>query len=236
MAARLIVSRAPGTPVPVPNRDDDLESFWHVLLWTTIRQCEHMISDDHIVNSLCTLFDHAYVGPTGQVGGEIKRNLLTSVNPTGHMKLGSPPLRKILLGAAHVLGSRYPADEETEDDVKEVQEIWDTVRMKNPDLHTTDPREEIAKGKRFNVKLYSALPLWNNRRQLEDSQWMEAILKKALDDPQADWITGSTNVKRQFPRPAKDVKRKRETDINDIGDMPQQPSLKKISNLESFPE
>jgi len=70
------------------------------------------------------------------------------------MNLGRRPLQKILLGAAHVLGSRYPADEETEDNIRKVEEIWNTIQMKNPDLHMTDPREEIVKDKRFSELNY----------------------------------------------------------------------------------
>ena len=37
MAARLIPPSE--EPPPDPNRYDDLESFWHVLLWITLKRC-----------------------------------------------------------------------------------------------------------------------------------------------------------------------------------------------------
>ena len=194
------MARAPGTPVPVPNRDDDLESLWHVLLWTALRCCEHTMPHEDILSNLCRLFDYAYLGPTGQAkGGESKVDALISSRIIGSMNLGSSPLRTILSDVAYILGSRYPADEETEDNIRKVQEIWDTVRMKNPDLHTTDPREEIVKDKRFReLELYSALPIWSNRRQLTSSQWMEAIFQAALHDPQVDGGTGGANIEHDL--------------------------------------
>ena len=62
------------------------------------------------------------------------------------MNLGSLPLHNILLGAAHVLGNRYPTDKKMEDNIRKVQEIWDTVRVKNPDFQEDHPCLRRTKG------------------------------------------------------------------------------------------
>lgn len=79
MAARLILNRTPETPPPVPNREDDLESFWHVLFWIALEHCDHQMDPLAVVQLLGPLFDSKYIDRTGQAeGGDHKRASLTS--------------------------------------------------------------------------------------------------------------------------------------------------------------
>ena len=208
MSARLITSRNPRIPVPIHNRDDDLESFWHVLLWTALRRCEHRMQMDQTVSELYRLFEHFYIETTGEAkGGADKRTFLMAVRAGVGMKLCSEPLQHILSATASVLASRYILDEKKEDNIRKVAEIWDTVRMKNPDFQEEDPRlrkafrDEVYTDEKLESELESSIPIWRNRRKLASPQWMEAIFQAALNDPQADWATGSTNVERSFSAP-----------------------------------
>ena len=226
MAARLIMLRDPGSPVPVPDREDDLESFWHVLLWTALRCCEHTMPVNAIVDNLCRLFDHMYVGTTGQAeGGEAKHDLLSS-GKLINLKLGSTVLQEVFLDASSVLASRYTWHEKLEANVTKVQDIWEAVQRENPDFQEGDSRLEDEHYDRITkinkTLLRSADPLWLDqahhlwltRRQLAKSQWMETIFQNALDDPQANWDQGNANVKRSFPRRIRGFRWKAETEIN----------------------
>ena len=208
MSARLITSRNPRIPVPIHNRDDDLESFWHVLRWTALRRCEHRMQMDQTASELYRLFDYFYTGSTGEAkGGDDKLASLMTMGKGVGMKLCSEPLQRILSATASVLASRYISDEETEDNIRRVAEIWDTVRMKNPDLQEGDLRlEEALRHEIFNnddpkafedpFDVFSALIIWSHRRSLAGPQWMEAIFQAALDDPEANWDIGGANIER----------------------------------------
>ena len=203
-AARLIMPRLPGSPVPVPDRDDDLESFWHVLLWTALRSCEHMMPVNAIVDNLYRLFDYMYIGTTGQAkGGQAKHDLLFS-GMLMNLELGSIPLERIFLDASHVLASRYPRNRKLEANVRKVQDIWDTVQKNNPEFQEEDPRlRKLHLREIMEIDmtlLFQAHSLWFNRRQLVKPQWMETIFQNALDDAQANWDEGGANVERSFPR------------------------------------
>ena len=209
MAARLIMLRLPGSPVPVPDRNDDLESFWHVLLWTALRCCEHTMPVHNIVGNLCRLFDYMYLGTTGQAeGGEAKHDLLMA-GELVNLKLGSTVLRRIFLNTSRVLAGRYHWDEELEADISMVQDIWDTVQNENPDFEEGDPRleDEHYRITTMDKTLLRAHLLWLDRRQLVKPQWMETIFQNALDNPQTNWDQGSTNVERSFPRRIRGLKR-----------------------------
>ena len=218
--------RLPGSPVPVPDRDDDLESFWHVLLWTALRCCEHTMPVNAVVDNLCRLFDYMYIGTTGQAkGGQAKHDLLSS-GKLINLKLGSTVLQEVFLDASGVLASRYTWHEKLEANVVKVQDIWEAVPRENPDFQEGDPRledEYIYKITKMNKTLIRAHLLWLDRRQLAKPQWMETIFQNALDDPQANWDQGSANVERSFPRRIRGLKRKTETEINNE----EQPPLKK---------
>ena len=85
MAARLILNRQAGMPPPIP-------TFWHILLWVALRHCDHQL-DSHstdIVDLLGSLFDHMYIGGTGQMaGGRAKRDSLGMRSCMNDMKLRS---------------------------------------------------------------------------------------------------------------------------------------------------
>ena len=234
MAARLIVDREAGTPPPIPNRDDDLESFWHVLLWVSLRHCEHRLHSSKVVDHLGSLFDHMYIGGTGQVeGGDAKRASMTSQDCIKDMKLLSSILHEILKNTAKPLATRYSSDKEL-NDILEVQRMWEKVESENPTLD--EERRMIELVLRIvqmrKTLLTDAYPSWiNSRTMWDDPEWMEKIFENALNDPTVDWNTGSANIQRTLPRPSASKATKRKSDSNI-----DERKAKKVSNLETLPE
>jgi len=223
MAARLIIEREPGTPPPIPSRDDDLESFWHVLLWVTLRHCDHELLFDRIVASLRDLFDNAYIGGTGQrYGGDSKHSLLTSQSLFVDMKLSNRLLHHIFIATATILAARYPESDEKESENPHLQEPSDLETLLTNRIASIDRT------------LGRVRYVWDDRRTLQDVQWMEKIFEQALNDPTADWDMGVANIDRALPCNASQArKRKRESEINNADYSKKQP---KLSDLESLAE
>jgi len=237
MAARLIIVHQPGTPLPIPNRDDDLESFWHVLLWVALRRCDHKLPSSNIVASLRNLFDDMYTDETGQTkGGDNKLELLNSQKLIVAMKLGNRLLHHIFVATATILAARYPESDEKEAQLNEVGKIWTMVQSENPHLQELS---ELNKAMKYHIleideTLDDVYPIWKGRRTLQDVRWVERIFDQALNDPMANWDTGADNIDRALPRNASQArKRKRESEINN-GDYSKKQQ--KLSDLEAFAE
>ena len=234
MAARLIVDRKAGTPPPIPNRDDDLESFWHVLLWVALQNCDHQMAPRKIVERLGSLFDYMYIGGTGQMeGGDAKRDSLETRSCVKAMNLRSNILHEIFKNTAKPLATRYSSGEEL-NDILEVQRMWEKVESENPILD--DERRMIELVLRIvqarKTLLTDAYPSWMNSRTMRDNpEWMEKIFENALNDPTVDWNTGSANILRTLPRPSASRATKRKSDSNI-----DERKAKKVSNLETLPE
>jgi len=237
MAARLIIERKPGTPPPIPSRDDDLESFWHVLLWVILRHCDHELSLDGVVASLRDLFDNVYIDITGKRnGGRYKLELLHSQKLIKNMALGSPVLEVILVTVATILAARYPGSNMEEAQLIKVGKIWTMVQSENPHLQEPSDLETLLTNRIASIDrtLGRVRYVWDDRRTLRDVQWMEKIFEQALNDPMADWDTGADNIDRALPRNASQArKRKRESEINN-GDYSKKQQ--KLSDLEPFAE
>jgi hypothetical protein len=231
MAARLIMPNKPGTRPPTPDRDDNLESFWHVLLWAALRHCEHKLPLNRVIASLHDLFDNMYFDETGQKkGGDAKLSSLTSQTHVTGMALGSLALEGIIIAVAEVLSSRYPGKKE--DDVLKVEDMWKAVLLENPNsqepLDLLETRV-IAIDRTFFLDVY---PIWRNRFTLKTNGWMEAIFDKALITSATDWETGSANIVRSFPRSASEArKRKRESEINYVNENRKQQKLSDLGLL-----
>ena len=232
MAARLILNRDPETPLPIPNREDDLESFWHVLFWIALKHCDHRKNPLAVVQLLGHLFDSKDIGETGQAeGGGYKCAALTSPSTVIRVKLVSTVLETILVDTAAVLATRYPSSRKIEDGILQVQRIWEQLKLQNSNLHEDLLFNELCQHKESRSLRDSFSP-WQNWRTMQDNvKWMEEIFENALQDPSTDWNMGNANIPRILPRPSapKGPKRKNDSDID--GRKP-----KKVSNLESFPE
>ena len=234
MAARLIVDREAGMPPPIPNRDDDLESFWHVLLWVTLQNCDHRMGLMKIVHLLGSLFDCMYVGDTGQMaGGEAKRDSLETRSCIKNMKLRSNILHEILENTAKPLATRYSSYREL-NAILEVQSMWEKLEKENPTSDKKQLRIELRARimQMENESLEQGRFAWAKWRMMQDDAgWMENIFENALNDPTVDWDTGSANIQRTLPRPSASRATKRKSDSNI-----DERKAKKTSNLETLPE
>ena len=234
MAARLILNRQAGMPPPIPNRDDDLESFWHVLLWVALQHCDHQMGLMKTVHLLGSLFDCMYVGDTGQMaGGEAKRSSMKSQDCINDMKLRSNILHEILETTAEPLATRYSSDKDL-NDILEVQRMWEKVESENPTLDE-DRRiiELVLRIAQTRKTLFTrAHPSWMKWRMMQDgAEWMEKIFENALNDTTVDWNTGNANIQRTLPRPSASRATKRKSDSNI-----DERKAKKVSNLETLHE
>ena len=235
MAARLILNRHAGMPpsIPIPTRDDDLESFWHVLLWVALRHCDHQLDSMDIVDLLGSLFDHMYIGGTGQMaGGNIKRAYLKSQDCINDMKLRSNILHKIFKNTAKPLATRYSSHEDL-NDILEVQKVWEKMESENPTLDKKLLRLELrARILQTENSLEQGRFAWAKWRTMQDgAEWMENIFENALNDLTVDWNAGSANIQRTLPRPSASRATKRKSDSNI-----DERKAKKVSNLETLPE
>ena len=78
------------------------QPFWYVLAWTALRCCEQTTPVDTIIAELCWLFDHMYVGTTGEAEGvEAKYSFLASGALS--FKFCSIPLKQVFLDVSNVL-------------------------------------------------------------------------------------------------------------------------------------
>jgi len=184
MAARLL--KQPEKCL-VPNYIDDLESFWHTLLYTTLRRCEHAYDPEKIVLVLNQLFDYKYKWRGSTVGGGNKRTELKKRMTLQEMGICSPPLFHVLRQSAKILAARYPENE------YKVEEI---TRLKR-EYEGDDFRRYLRKDhERLYVSHYKG---WANLQILETSGWMEKVFDAVLENDDYDWDWGGRNVERWLP-------------------------------------
>ena len=194
---------------PTPNRDDDLESFWHVLLWTALKHCEHELPLVDTQSQLRVLFDSSYTNPLSGLkgGGSFKQSELGSQTTIRKMHLGSKVLRGILIDVAKVLSSRYSMTDDEEMEVAEVENIWKMIQSDNPHLLELDLEELLLmRIHRRDINMTS-FSLWKHRRIQKDVRWMENIFETALNDRTVAWDVGSADIVRCFPRKERGQKR-----------------------------
>jgi hypothetical protein len=177
MAARLTIENEPGTPPLFPNREDDMESFWHVLLWIALRHCDHRMDGVQLADALGSLFDHKYIAETGRAySGGYKRDSLKSQLHIAEMKLASKVLRTILVNTAQVLAIRYPNSEDQRG-ILEVQRMWENLERESSTLD----KEDLLKaelGRRIvqmhNKALLTSYISWENQHTPMDAAWMDS--------------------------------------------------------------
>ena len=63
---------------PPHSREDDLESFYHVLNWMALRYTSHTLDSETLTSELQRIFDYSYRSQNGAEGGQAKRGALTS--------------------------------------------------------------------------------------------------------------------------------------------------------------
>ena len=110
-AARLLL----GNNGPPHNREDDLESFYHVVNWMALRYTSHSLVSPMLTIELQQIFDYSYRLPGGTaVGGGAKLNALLSGGTNKRAKFQSLPLAKLLEAIRKLVAVRYNDNPDSE--------------------------------------------------------------------------------------------------------------------------
>ncbi|KIM37455.1 hypothetical protein M413DRAFT_448506 [Hebeloma cylindrosporum] len=184
MAARLLVEPEKNLR---PDYTDDLESFWHTLLYISLRWCEHDLDPTKVVHIISELFDYKTQDAAGRpVGGHHKSMELQTRAYLKSMGIRSPPLLRILRDSARILASRYCGEEEAIEEITRLrsQYVGNDFRFYLMNGHT-------------DLFLTNYLD-WANFQTLKTSNWMEKIFDNVLNDPATDWEQGQGKVERDL--------------------------------------
>jgi hypothetical protein len=150
-----------------------------------------------LADTLGSLFDHKYIGETGQAyTGGYKHASLKSQSRITEMKLASKVLHTILVNTAQALSIRYPNSEDL-DGILEVQRMWENLERERSTFDKEDLKAELLQRIAHidDDQLLLGYVSWKHWRKMQDdAEWMEKIFEEALRDPRADWNTGSDNI------------------------------------------
>ncbi|KAF8497626.1 hypothetical protein BU17DRAFT_103228 [Hysterangium stoloniferum] len=97
MAARLLVIPINGELPVIPDRADDLESFFYVIVWIAPRCTEHSFVQGALINMLHAAFDDHYLDPKGAAkGGDRKKAEVQTSDPFQVSRLFNVSLRVLI--------------------------------------------------------------------------------------------------------------------------------------------
>ena len=111
VAARLLLGQA-----VQHEREDDLESFYHVLNWMALRYTSHTMNTEDLVHNLERIFNNSYRSHEGAPrGGWAKRDALLTGLTNRDAGFQNPPLKELLETIRTLVAVRYGSPE---DDLK----------------------------------------------------------------------------------------------------------------------
>ncbi|KAF8489216.1 hypothetical protein BU17DRAFT_72758 [Hysterangium stoloniferum] len=112
MSARLLVVPTPGQQPAIPDRADDLESFFYVLVWIALRYTKHGFFKSALTDMLHAAFDHHYLDPAGAAkGGAASRTPLEKLLSEQH--IAESPVRKYMARQDDLKGYSWMGSELT---------------------------------------------------------------------------------------------------------------------------
>ncbi|KIM37441.1 hypothetical protein M413DRAFT_448493 [Hebeloma cylindrosporum] len=162
-----------------PDYTDDLESFWHTLLYISLRWCEHDLDPTKVV--------HIINAAGRPVGGHHKSMELQTRAYLKSMGIRSPPLLRILRNSARILASRYCGEQEA------IEEItWLRSQYVGNDFQFY-----LMKDHR-DLFLTNYLD-WANFQTLKTSNWMEKIFDNGQGKVERDLSTVNSNKRKEPP-------------------------------------
>ena len=185
MAARL--QKQPEKRI-VSNYADDLESFWHTLLYVTLQRCEHVYDPEKVASVLNRLFEYN-LWHGRMIGGDSKRYELKTRMALEEMGICNRPLFYVLQQSAEILAARYPADERA--NVEEITRLKQEYKGDDFSAHFFT--------KVCRVELYGNYADWEALKKLEMPGWMEGVFDAVLENDEYDWDRGGGNVERSLP-------------------------------------
>ncbi|PPQ78945.1 hypothetical protein CVT25_002396 [Psilocybe cyanescens] len=207
IACRLVDSAGNSDPpTPIHNKDDDWESFWHVLFWVALRNCVHGTAASHVQETLIQAYDRSIINARGSSAFGFKFSIITSSAYIIKMNFVSPPLLKMLLQFQAIINTRYILDSEQID----LLVTWkdDALRKRNgaaaddeisPELLGTVSPELMLQMQAHNRKPGREFPVFDPYyffKSLQPKCAPDLFMELFGPDETVDWVTGSTNFNR----------------------------------------
>ena len=97
---------------PPQNREDGLESFYHLLNWMALRHTPHSLSSEMLTYELDRIFDDSYRSHDGRAaGGMAKISEILSGFSNKFAAFMNQPLGKLLETIRNLVAFRYKADQ-----------------------------------------------------------------------------------------------------------------------------
>ncbi|KAG6892829.1 hypothetical protein C0995_002326, partial [Termitomyces sp. Mi166 len=180
----------------VQDRIDDVESFYHLLLWMALRYTAHILDSEHLTSSLRENFDASYRDREGKpyIGTARIANM-----KSGHLideaHFANAGIESVLQGMRRVLCERYT------DPKVSFKNATDSVAQRQREL------AEVAK------EAYL--------KTLENPQWLTDLFREVLDNKEIDWEANRGRVNHKLMKPPKfatsNLKRKTESGLHPEG-------------------
>jgi hypothetical protein len=182
MAARLLVVPNPGQLPAVPDRADDLEAFFYVLVWIALRYTKHGFLKNALTDMLYAAFDHHYLDPDGAAkGGDRKKVEVCFSDPFQVSRLFNVPLKELIKTLAKTFAVRYE-EAPTATELAQYNEILQQQTESRTALERllSDEASAII---RIQKKLMDEQPVrkyMNRQDNLKRHGWMESELTTVL--------------------------------------------------------
>ncbi|KAH9486262.1 hypothetical protein JR316_0000326 [Psilocybe cubensis] len=190
---RLVAPRKVDEPMPIPTKEDDLESFWHVLFWVAMRHAEHGQPISEIKSIMKNVYDNRQYTEAGISCPETKYDKLLNPLTVRKQIFASRPLETILEEFQQIISSRYQLHErDKEAFLKWHQQVLEGS-PKATESEVWDKLDSIIKqNKRFRyLQSRCALSLC-----LKDD-WALQLCRNVCDTTtEAEWKIGGTNKYR----------------------------------------
>lgn len=88
-------------------KDDNFESFFHVLYWVALRHCEHTESNDDLEDFLAINYGKAVTGLLGHSFPRSRLDMMVNERNNISSKGFGSPLRDILTAFQRIVNKRY---------------------------------------------------------------------------------------------------------------------------------
>ncbi|KAH0579077.1 hypothetical protein H2248_003233 [Termitomyces sp. 'cryptogamus'] len=167
LAVRLVQRNKTGKPL-IQNRIDDVESFYHVILWLALRYTAHELDSGTLTHLLHENFDAMYKDPkTGETYiGTARRSNMKSGDLSAQAGFTNGGIKEVLRQMRHVLCQRY-----------------------------TNPKDTFGSSQKFEAERKVAeVKKAAGLKALEDSDWLPNLLDELLAHEKVDWVNNEARV------------------------------------------
>lgn len=188
--------RDPDEPKPIHSKEDDLESFFHVLHWLALRACEHKQKINQVKITMRDVYDTALRDVDGPAAPLARRNLFFHPRLIADIRFGSPALKLYLTEFHKVVSQRYIVEEE----FKDLLIRWrDDIVEARPETSDEDIISELDRRMKANRKAPISFPQYiipGDFLQSLEIDWAPKLYEDLFGSggKDADWTTGNANV------------------------------------------